>query len=56
MAMDFLSPAQTIPALKDAGESKMKSSLAKGVPHDTKWVTTRSQSMAACWDMANRCE
>jgi FtsP/CotA-like multicopper oxidase with cupredoxin domain len=33
MAMDFLSPAQTVPALKDAGESKMKTSLAKGVPH-----------------------
>jgi FtsP/CotA-like multicopper oxidase with cupredoxin domain len=25
--------AQTIPALKDAGESKMKASLAKGGPH-----------------------
>jgi FtsP/CotA-like multicopper oxidase with cupredoxin domain len=33
MAMDFLSPAQTVPALKDAGESKMKASLAKGMPH-----------------------
>jgi len=33
MAMDFLSPAQTVPALKNAGESKMKASLAKGMPH-----------------------
>ena len=33
MAMNFLSPAQTVPALKDSGESKMKASLAKGMPH-----------------------
>ena len=33
MAMDFLSPAQTVPALKDAGESTMKASLAKEMPH-----------------------
>lgn len=33
MAMDFLVPAQTDPALRDAGESKMKASLAKGMPH-----------------------
>jgi FtsP/CotA-like multicopper oxidase with cupredoxin domain len=33
MAMDFLSPAQTVAALKDAGESTMKASLAKGMPH-----------------------
>jgi FtsP/CotA-like multicopper oxidase with cupredoxin domain len=33
MAMNFLSPAQTIPALKDAGETSMKASLAKGMPH-----------------------
>jgi len=33
MAMDFLSPAQTVPELKDAGENKMKASLAKGMPH-----------------------
>src|SRR5580698_9981197 len=33
MAMDFLVPAKTVPALKDAGESKMKASLAKGMPH-----------------------
>jgi FtsP/CotA-like multicopper oxidase with cupredoxin domain len=33
MAMDFLSPAQTVPALKNAGESSMKASLAKGNPH-----------------------
>ena len=33
MAMDFLSPAQTVPALKNGGESKMKGSLAKGMPH-----------------------
>src|ERR1035438_8577389 len=33
MAQDFLSPAQTVSALKDAGESKMKASLAKGMPH-----------------------
>jgi FtsP/CotA-like multicopper oxidase with cupredoxin domain len=33
MAMDFLVPAQTVPALRDAGESKMNASLAKGMPH-----------------------
>jgi len=33
MPMDFLSPARTVSALKDAGESKMKASLAKGMPH-----------------------
>src|SRR5271156_3388680 len=33
MAMDFLSPAQTVAALKDAGEKKMSASLAKGMPH-----------------------
>jgi FtsP/CotA-like multicopper oxidase with cupredoxin domain len=33
MAMNFLSPAQTVPVLKDAGETSMKASLAKGMPH-----------------------
>ena len=33
MPQDFLSPAQTVPTLKEAGESKMKASLAKGMPH-----------------------
>jgi FtsP/CotA-like multicopper oxidase with cupredoxin domain len=33
MAMNFLSPAATVPALKEAGETRMKASLAKGVPH-----------------------
>jgi FtsP/CotA-like multicopper oxidase with cupredoxin domain len=33
MAMDFLVPAQIVPALRDAGEGKMKASLAKGMPH-----------------------
>src|SRR5271157_223769 len=33
MAMDFLSPAQTVTALKDAGEKTMNASLAKGMPH-----------------------
>jgi FtsP/CotA-like multicopper oxidase with cupredoxin domain len=33
MAMDFLSPAQTVAALKEAGETKMNASLAKGMPH-----------------------
>jgi FtsP/CotA-like multicopper oxidase with cupredoxin domain len=33
MAMDFLSPEQTVPALKEAGESSMKASVAKGNPH-----------------------
>jgi FtsP/CotA-like multicopper oxidase with cupredoxin domain len=33
MAMDFLSPAATVKALKDSGESAMKASLAKGMPH-----------------------
>ena len=33
MAMDFLSPSQTVPALKQSGEAKMNASLAKGTPH-----------------------
>src|SRR5271163_959749 len=33
MDMDFLSPAATVPALKERGESEMKASLAKGMPH-----------------------
>jgi FtsP/CotA-like multicopper oxidase with cupredoxin domain len=33
MAMDFLSPAAQVPALQNAGESAMKASLAKGMPH-----------------------
>ena len=33
MAMDFLSPSQTVPALKQSGETKMNGSLAKGTPH-----------------------
>jgi len=33
MAMNFLAPAQKVSALRDAGESKMKASLAKGMPH-----------------------
>jgi FtsP/CotA-like multicopper oxidase with cupredoxin domain len=33
MAQDFLSPSSTIPELKDRGESSMKASLAKGMPH-----------------------
>ena len=33
MAMDFLSPASEVEALKDSGESSMKASLAKGMPH-----------------------
>ena len=33
MAMDFLSPAQTVAQLKNSGESRMKASLAKGMPH-----------------------
>jgi FtsP/CotA-like multicopper oxidase with cupredoxin domain len=33
MPMDFLSPAQTVPTLQDAGESKMKAALAQGLPH-----------------------
>jgi len=33
MAMDFLSPSQTVPALKQSGETKMNASLAKGIPH-----------------------
>ncbi len=33
MAMDFLSPAQTVAPLKESGESRMKASLAKGMPH-----------------------
>jgi FtsP/CotA-like multicopper oxidase with cupredoxin domain len=33
MAMDFLSPAAEVPALKDRGETAMKGSLATGNPH-----------------------
>jgi FtsP/CotA-like multicopper oxidase with cupredoxin domain len=33
MPQHFLSPAQTVPELKDSGESKMKASLARGKPH-----------------------
>lgn len=33
MAMDFLSPAATVTALKDQGEGAMRSSLAKGNQH-----------------------
>ena len=33
MAMDFLSPATTVKALQEQGESAMKASLAKGMPH-----------------------
>jgi FtsP/CotA-like multicopper oxidase with cupredoxin domain len=33
MAQDFLSPSTTDKALKEAGESSMKASLAKGTPH-----------------------
>jgi FtsP/CotA-like multicopper oxidase with cupredoxin domain len=33
MAQDFLSPAATVKSLKDAGESAMNASLAKGMPH-----------------------
>src|SRR5580658_2511808 len=33
MAMDFLSPAATVASLKEQGESKMKASLARGMPH-----------------------
>src|SRR5271156_5676854 len=33
MVMDFLSPAATVASLKEQGESKMKASLARGMPH-----------------------
>jgi FtsP/CotA-like multicopper oxidase with cupredoxin domain len=33
MAMDFLYPAKTVPALKNAGETSMNASLAKGEAH-----------------------
>ena len=33
MAMDFLSPAETVKELKDNGESSMNASLAQGMPH-----------------------
>src|SRR5215471_6040133 len=33
MAMDFLTPADTVKELKDSGESAMQASLAKGMPH-----------------------
>jgi FtsP/CotA-like multicopper oxidase with cupredoxin domain len=33
MAMDFLAPATRVRALEEAGESAMRASLAKGMPH-----------------------
>jgi FtsP/CotA-like multicopper oxidase with cupredoxin domain len=33
MAMDFLAPARRVEALEEAGESAMRASLAKGMPH-----------------------
>jgi FtsP/CotA-like multicopper oxidase with cupredoxin domain len=33
MAMDFLTPATRVKELEDSGESAMKASLAKGMPH-----------------------
>jgi FtsP/CotA-like multicopper oxidase with cupredoxin domain len=33
MAMNFLSPATRVKSLEDAGESAMKTSLSKGMPH-----------------------
>lgn len=33
MAQDFLSPSATVPELKERGDSSMKASLAKGMPH-----------------------
>jgi FtsP/CotA-like multicopper oxidase with cupredoxin domain len=33
MAMDFLAPATRVHELEDAGESSMRASLAKGMPH-----------------------
>lgn len=33
MAMNFLSPGQAVPTLRNAGETSMKASLAKGAPH-----------------------
>jgi FtsP/CotA-like multicopper oxidase with cupredoxin domain len=33
MAMDFLAPARRVKALEEQGESSMKASLAKGMPH-----------------------
>jgi FtsP/CotA-like multicopper oxidase with cupredoxin domain len=33
MPQHFLSPAQTVPSLKDSGESQMKASLTKAMPH-----------------------
>jgi FtsP/CotA-like multicopper oxidase with cupredoxin domain len=33
MSQDFLTPAATVPTLKEQGETAMKASLAKGMPH-----------------------
>ena len=33
MPQHFLAPAQPVPELRDSGESKMKASVAKGLPH-----------------------
>ena len=54
MDQDFLSPAATVPALKTTGESSMKASLAKGMPHGYEVGYGRSRSTDACWAMASR--
>ena len=56
MAMDFLSPASTVPDLKQQGESRMNASLAKGMPHGYEVGYDLSPSTDVCWDMASRCE
>src|ERR1700677_5380364 len=48
MAMDFLSPATKVKALKEQGESTMRASLAKRMPRDTKSATVLLRSMAGC--------
>ena len=51
--MDFLSPAQTVPALKDAGESTMKASLAKGMPHGYEVGYDSFTINGPCWAMVS---
>jgi len=53
MAMDFLAPATKVKDLETSGESAMKASLAKGMPHGYESATGISRSMDECQGMAS---
>ena len=55
MAMDVLAPATRVKELETAGESAMKASLAKGMPHGYEVGIATSPSMVARWGTGNRC-